>query len=201
MEVFFPLFPFVLFTALGDYSLEFVFFKGGLVGSESQCNSDLTTLFRSAEKSLDFYIPRGGRLGQSRTATQTLPEYVNHLRSDITPTQTDVAREPPPTQTFQTCNMSTTLWVITGLSRSPTQTDSDLARRTQTPVIGIIASIFLVFNDQRISIVTRSLIQAVSKSLGVSVLYLFLVLTHSRSSSTHGVAHIWYEPGKGLHPL
>ena len=81
-----------------------------------------------------LYFSRGGQLGLSRTATQTLPEYVDHLRSDITPTQTDVAREPPPTETFQTCNMSTTLWVITGLSRSPTQTDSDLARRTRTPV-------------------------------------------------------------------
>ncbi len=39
--------------------------------------------------------------------------------------------------------------------------------------IGITASIFLVFNEQRISIVARSLIQAVSKSLGVFVLLFF----------------------------
>ncbi len=37
--------------------------------------------------------------------------------------------------------------------------------------IGTTASIFLVFNDQRILMVTRSLIQGVSKSLGFCVLF------------------------------
>lgn len=40
-------------------------------------------------------------------------------------------------------------------------------------IIGFIASIFLVFNDQQIAIVARGLIQAASKSLGVSVLFSF----------------------------
>ena len=62
-------------------------------------------------------------------------EYVNNLTSDMTPTQTKVAQEPPPTQTFQTCNISTSLQGVTGLSHSLTQTDSDLTCQTQTPVI------------------------------------------------------------------
>ncbi len=53
----------------------------------------------------------------------------------MTPTQTKVAQEPPPTQTFQTCNISTSLQGVTGLSHSLTQTDSDLTCQTQTPVI------------------------------------------------------------------
>ena len=44
--------------------------------------------------------------------------------------------------------------------------------------IGITASIFLVFNDDRISIVARNFIQTVGKFLGVGVLFLFLVLIH-----------------------
>ena len=65
--------------------------------------------------------------------------------------------------------------------------------------IGITASIFLVFNDDRISVVARNFIQAVGKSLGVYVLSFFLVLIDFRSSSTYGVAHIWYKPGTCLH--
>ena len=63
-------------------------------------------------------------------------EYINHLKSDITPTQTDVAQEPLPTHTFQTCNMSIALWGISGLSCSLTQTNSDLTHQTQIPVTG-----------------------------------------------------------------
>ena len=44
-------------------------------------------------------------------------------------------------------------------------------------IIGFIASIFIVFNDQQIAIVARKLIQAASKSLGVSVLFFFVSYT------------------------
>ena len=52
-------------------SLEFVFFKGGSVGSELHCNSDLTTLFRSAKSHLTL-IFQGG-VGWVRVALQLRP--------------------------------------------------------------------------------------------------------------------------------
>ena len=77
-----------------------------------------------------------GRSGNVNDSGSSRSGNVNHLTSNIGPTQTDPPAKPVPTQTFQSSNISTTTWGVTGVGRCPPQTAPDLARRTQTPVTG-----------------------------------------------------------------